>query len=195
MKERYFTRILRKSLLARDGTVLASPLGEAGAQAMGVDTTHSPFAPVIVAGECTSTFDLAWELARDRNLPSWSAILALSQNKGRGQVRREWISPPGNLYVSFFLPPEIAGLGTLASLATGYLVHAGLLTMGIPTRLKWPNDLLLSNGEGKFGGLLLEERENRLVAGLGHNLRSNPEDGSMLRVSAVSAAVLPALLG
>ena len=198
MKEFCCLRILHKGLVARDGTVLALPLGstEAGA-ALGVDSAHSLSAPVVVAGECSSTFDVAWELAQDTEFPPWSAVLALSQTCGRGQVRREWISPPGNLYVSFFMPSEISDLGNLAPLATGYMVHAALLSMGIPSRLKWPNDLLLYNGidEGKFGGLLLEERDNRLVAGLGLNLRSAPKEAAMRLGNAVPAAALTSFKG
>ena len=198
MKESCCLRILHRGLVTRDGTVLASPLGNAEAEsAFGIDTVHSLFAPVVMAGECSSTFDVAWELALDTDFPPWSAVLALSQTCGRGQVRREWISPPGNLYVSFFMPTDISNLGNLASLATGYLVHAALLAMGISSRLKWPNDLLLHNGtdEGKFGGLLLEERGNRLVAGLGLNIQSAPKKETMRLGSAVPPAVLASFKG
>lgn len=197
MKERCLPVILYKGFAARDGTAVALPLHETGIAAMGADAAKASFAPVVVAGECTSTFDLAWELAKESDMPPWSAVLALSQTGGRGQLRRKWVSPPGNVYVSFFLPSDMGGFGNLASLATGYLVHAALLSLGIVTKLKWPNDMLLSEGtgEGKFGGLLLEEREGRLMAGLGLNLRTAPETESMRPDRAVSAVALPSFAG
>lgn len=185
-------------ITAPDGTVLAYPLGPDEAAAMGVDSGVKSFAPIVVAGRSTSTFDVAWQYAAHMEFPPWSAVIALAQMNGRGQLRREWVSPPGNLYVSFFLPKDMAAMGTLASLATGYCIHAALAAMGIRTLLKWPNDLLLHDPhgeEGKFGGLLLEEREGRLLAGLGLNLRSAPEGNGIREGRAVPAAALESYTG
>lgn len=186
------------TITAPDGTVLAYPLGLDEAIAMGVDPGGKSFAPIVVAGRSTSTFDVAWHCAAHREFPPWSAVIALTQVSGRGQLRREWVSPPGNLYVSFFLPEDLADMGALASLATGYCIHAALAAMGIRTLLKWPNDLLLQGPhgeEGKFGGLLLEERGGCLLAGLGLNLRSAPEDKGMREGRAVPAAALESYAG
>ena len=195
MKEYYFSYIVDKDITVPDGTCIATALRPEDAALMDVSRDRGAFAPFFIAGMCTSTFDLAWYFQRERNLPPWSATLALCQSQGRGQLRREWVSPPGNLYVSFFLPREIAGLDSMSSLATGYCIHAALGRMGIATRLKWPNDILLQNphgAEGKFGGLLLEEREGRLLAGLGLNLRSAPDGSALRKGRAVPAMALPA---
>lgn len=193
MKEHFFMTTLRAGLTAGNGDVLATPFSRIDGTALGDDAQPShTIAPVILAGETASTFDLAWELERSRGLPAWSAVMAATQTRGRGQLRREWISPRGNLYVSFFLPEDMAKLGDMASLATGYCIHAALRAMGIETLLKWPNDLLLSSGgmEGKFGGLLLEERGGRILAGLGLNLASAPGNAAMRQDRAVPAAAL-----
>ena len=162
---------------------------------MGADTNESFFAPMYITGTTTSTFDLAWELSRKYELPAWSSVLAAAQTSGRGQLRREWISPPGNLYASFFLPLESSRLGDMASIAVGYCIREALHGMGIPTLLKWPNDLLLCEREqpqGKLCGLLLEEREGRLLAGLGLNCRTAPGKDVLRKDTAVSAIALPA---
>lgn len=194
-KHSFLYRIIDDGITAPDGTVLAAAVRPGDLALLGVSPGHGSFAPVYIAGQCTSTLDLAWYFLREGNLPPWSAVIALCQSQGRGQLRREWVSPPGNLYVSFFPPGEIAGLGSMASLVTGYCTHAALGRMGLATRLKWPNDLLLHGPhgeEGKLGGLLLEEREGRLLAGLGLNLRSAPDDSALRAGRAVPAMALSA---
>lgn len=189
--------LLDRELTTTEGSRLAAPVTAADAALLGVVPESACFAPVFVVGECVSTFDVAWERARTQGAAPWSGVLAVSQTSGRGQLRREWISPPGNLYVSFFVPRDLEGLGTMAPLAVGFCIHAALREMGIPTRLKWPNDILLcANGrEGKFGGLLLEERGGLLLAGLGLNVHSAPEEKAMRHNRAVPAVHAPDFSG
>ncbi len=150
--------------------------------------------PAFWIESCASTFDSAWELTAQGMLPEWGAVLAGSQSSGRGQSRRLWSSPPGNLYVSFVLPDELSALGDMAPLVVGYLVQQGLAALNIATRLKWPNDILLEPADGgragKAGGILLEERQGLMVAGLGLNLRHAPPAESLRRKHAVPAASL-----
>ncbi|SBV94081.1 putative biotin-(acetyl-CoA-carboxylase) ligase [uncultured delta proteobacterium] len=197
MKERFFPIPLEQKLTAADGSRLAAPLTPEDAASLEFVPERPCVAPVYVAGVCSSTFDVAWELCKTHDMPPWSAVLAASQTSGRGQLRREWVSPPGNLYVSFFLPPDMGRLENMAPLAVGYCIHCALRDMGITTRLKWPNDLLLCEGgkEGKFGGLLLEERKNRFLAGLGLNLRNAPEEAAMRQNRAVPAVSLSGFNG
>jgi BirA family biotin operon repressor/biotin-[acetyl-CoA-carboxylase] ligase len=150
-------------------------------------------APIFVLEAVSSTFDAAWALAETAKLPAWASVVAFSQTNGRGQLRRKWQSPAGNLYVSFFLPESIARAGDLAAMAMGWCVCESLAGENIQTRLKWPNDFLYIDArqqEGKFGGLLLEERNGRLLAGLGLNLVSAPEKSSLRQGHAVPAVAL-----
>lgn len=201
-----FPRILlQESLSAPDEATLAKPLTAEDAAAMGAAHDFSLPAPLFVAGEATSTFDLGWRLVQtlveSLDLPPWSAVIARSQTGGRGQLRREWHSPAGNLYVSFFLPEGLAKLESMASLCVGYLVRAALADMGIAAELKWPNDLLLTaqtadgRAQGKFGGILLEEREGRVLAGLGLNLCHAPGASSLREGHAVPAVALTSFDG
>jgi len=101
-------------------------------------------------------------------------IVAEEQTAGRGRRGRAWISPPGsNLYLSVALRPRIAAadawqLGIAASLAA--VAACADVT---PLELKWPNDLVASDGR-KVGGLLVEtiaegDRMRGAVIGIGIN--------------------------
>lgn len=151
-------------------------------------------APVWLAGESTSTFDLIWRLNEMFALPPWAAVLAVTQSQGRGQMRRHWQSPPGNLHVSFILPEDPLLAGDCASILVGYILLKAFGKAGYDLYLKWPNDIMLANGS-KVGGLLLEERGKVLVAGLGVNLISAPGDTSMRQGAASRAGALPLLPG
>lgn len=151
-------------------------------------------APIFVTESVSSTFDAAWALPGMELLPAWTSVVAFSQTNGRGQLRREWHSPAGNLYVSFFLPEDFSRTGDLAAMVVGWCVCEALAGENIPSLLKWPNDIVYrdtSLREGKLGGLLLEERNGRLVAGLGLNLVSAPPATALRQNHAVPAVALP----
>ncbi len=81
------------------------------------------------------------------------AVLARRQRFGHGQQGRPWYSPAGGLWLSAAFP----WAGTLANSASlGLAVAVGLAqqleALGVPVRLKWPNDLLVQ--ERKLAGLL-----------------------------------------
>ena len=50
--------------------------------------------------ECESTFTEA------RNLPPWSIVSSVRQNKGRGRFNRAWFGEEGGLWANFNLPTE-----------------------------------------------------------------------------------------
>lgn len=194
----YPPRILYEGYRDAAGTLLAVQFSHEAAAGMGADLHLDFAAPCIVADQTTSSFDLAWALDAEQSLPPWASVVCWSQTGGRGQMRRHWHSPPGNLYVSFFLPEQTAELNDLAPLYVSWLIHQALAAMGILTALKWPNDILLrlpGGDEGKFGGLLLEERGGRLLAGLGLNVRSAPPTDVLRIGRAVPAAALPHYTG
>jgi BirA family biotin operon repressor/biotin-[acetyl-CoA-carboxylase] ligase len=61
--------------------------------------------------------------------------------------------------------------------------------MGFSLTLKWPNDLLAQE-RYKAGGILLEEREGILMAGMGVNLAHVPPPEQLRRQAAVPAGLL-----
>ena len=109
-----------------------------------------------------------------------TVVWARQQRAGRGRRGREWVSPPGNLYVSVILRPacearHVAQLSFVAALAALDLVDGPL-----PGRAqcKWPNDILVDGG--KVAGILLESalgpggHVDWVVLGVGVNLASHP---------------------
>lgn len=101
-------------------------------------------------------------------LEPWDSVLAVSQTAGRGQLRRQWVSPPGNVYAALRLPLTPPFDGTAAAPVMGMLLAQGLRQGGWPIWLKWPNDLVLCGADGiprKLAGILLEERGGVLLAG------------------------------
>lgn len=86
-----------------------------------------------------------------------TVIVAQQQQAGRGQWGRTWMSPPGGLYLSMVLEPDIAVSDrTVLTLASAWGIVTGLDNLGLPLQLKWPNDLM-SQGQ-KVGGILTETR-------------------------------------
>ncbi|MBS1187892.1 MAG: biotin/acetyl-CoA-carboxylase ligase [Burkholderiaceae bacterium] len=146
-------------------------------------------APVYLCDEVTSTFAVAHALAQKGALPTWGAVLAACQTAGKGQLRRQWQSPRGNLYVTFRLPDNPLFQTSAPALVTGVLLAMALGRLGYPLRLKWPNDLL-NRDQAKAAGILLENRGGVLLAGVGVNLRALPDVQQLRRERAAPAGLL-----
>lgn len=108
---------------------------------------------------------------------------ALIQSAGKGRRQREWVSGEGNLTFSFILRPrcDLQSIGQISILIGVALAK----TIGVDARLKWPNDVLLS--DGKCAGILIEseldgEGVNWLVVGVGVNTANAPDIGAVLNV-------------
>lgn len=117
--------------------------------------------------------------------PEGLLIWAGEQTAGRGRRGRGWESPPGNLYTSLLLRPEVplreaAQLGFVASVAV-FDACARVADPGYDFRCKWPNDILLF--DKKVAGLLLESEgggddapPDFVVLGMGVNLQKFPTE-------------------
>lgn len=151
-----------------------------------------------VLAETPSTFSAAF--AAIPPLAEWHSVLAKTQTSGVGQLGRTWLSPPGNLYVSVRLPAVAPFTGTAAAPAVGGLLAQALRKLGVPVLVKWPNDLVLAGCAGdtavlrKVGGILIQERGNVILAGVGLNIDFAPEDSQLRAQAALPAGVLPAAL-
>lgn len=148
-----------------------------------------------VVSETPSTFLTAFESKPP--LREWASVLAESQTNGVGQLGRSWISPPGNLYASVRLPNVPPFTGLAAAPVVGALLADALNALGVPVMVKWPNDLVLAGGIGdtavlrKVGGILIQERGDIILAGVGLNLESAPPDTLLRAQAALPAGVLP----
>ena len=148
-------------------------------------------APLYITGPCTSTLDVARELGVRDCFPVWSSVLSLKQTAGRGQMRRNWVSPEGNLYSALRLPLKGPFRTFAAAPAIGALLAEGLNRLGFSVALKWPNDLMdiplplppgmipRKHDGRKVGGILLEQRGDALVAGTGINIASCPPEENL----------------
>ncbi|HVB17577.1 MAG TPA: biotin--[acetyl-CoA-carboxylase] ligase [Stellaceae bacterium] len=151
-----------------------------------------------------STNDEAKALAR-AGAPEGTLVWARTQTAGRGRRGRAWLSPPGNLYLSLVVrpdmpPPAAAQLGFVAALG---LVDglAALAGPALQLRCKWPNDVLI-NGR-KLAGILLESETSAglpvdfVVIGVGVNILSAPRGVEYPATSLAAegiAGITPALL-
>lgn len=124
-----------------------------------------------------STNDEARNLA-NQGAGEGALVWAREQTGGRGRRGRSWVSPPGNLYCSVILKPDVAllraaELGFVAALAIRAVAVDAIPSADV--RLKWPNDVL-ANG-AKISGILLEPLADRgIVLGMGVNVTSAPKD-------------------
>ena len=146
----------------------------------------SPPECVHLCGPCSSALDVAMHLAGQGLLDPWDSVLATRQWAGRGQMRRNWISQTGNLFAALRLPLPPEPWQNMLSVLVGWAVCLGLAEFGLPVRLKWPNDILLHGR--KVGGILIEERGDVLLAGIGLNIASSPEDACLRVERACPAA-------
>ena len=98
-----------------------------------------------------------------------SAVMAISQEVGRGRRDRKWYSPSGGLWFSFDVPYT----SSLITIKIGVAVREACSEFyACKVLLKWPNDLIL---EGKkVGGIICEKVKDRVVIGIGIN--TNVED-------------------
>jgi BirA family biotin operon repressor/biotin-[acetyl-CoA-carboxylase] ligase len=149
---------------------------------------------VIVCGKCSSTMDTAWHFIDNRQMKIWDSVIAVEQTAGRGQQKRQWISPPGNIHASWLWPlPEFGGTtkidwGGMLSLLVGFVFARIFKELNVAVQIKWPNDLLID--DRKFCGILVERRENHIVVGIGINVNHSPEDSRLREEFAVSATRL-----
>lgn len=137
-----------------------------------------PYAAVdVVASTGSTNADLRAAVADDA--PDRTVLLAEEQTAGVGRRGRTWQSPAGlGLYCSVLLRPlnvPFAHLGSLAVVA-GLAVVDTLDAIGVPVRLKWPNDVLAGPVGRKCAGVLSEAapaEENAVVLGIGLNVLAN----------------------
>ncbi len=146
-------------------------------------------APLVAASTGSTNADL---VARaEEGAAEGLVIAADEQTAGRGRLGRSWASPPGaSVSVSVLLRPRLAPdqLGWLP-LLTGLAVAAAIVEeYGIEAELKWPNDVLVTDGRpGKVAGILVERTGTAACVGFGINTAMTAEE---LPVPEASSLVL-----
>ena len=133
-----------------------------------------------------STNDRARELAAAGEADV--VVLADAQTGGKGRLNREWASPSGGVWLSILVRPDVPPAHAPAfTLAAAVATTRAAREAGVDAAIKWPNDLLVSGGEGgdgstreqKLAGILTEmegeaDRISWLVVGVGVNANVDP---------------------
>ena len=119
-------------------------------------------------------------------------VVANEQTGGRGRLDREWLSPPGGVWLSVLCRPSLPPAHVpVLTLAAAVAVVETAREFGVDAGIKWPNDVLVPtpDGEKKLVGILTEmegeaDRVSWVVVGIGVNVRAEglPERGTGLLV-------------
>lgn len=136
-----------------------------------------PAMAIEVVEETGSTNADLMQRAKTLRVPT--LLIARHQTAGRGRAGRTWLSTPDGV-LTFSLAWEFpSGPQTLMGLplAVGVALAERLQQLGVPVKLKWPNDVLKESK--KLAGILVESQlgnggSNWAVIGIGLNL-SVPE--------------------
>ena len=124
-----------------------------------------------------STNDTAIRIIKNSN-HKFGMVISETQNNGRGQYGKKWISYKGNIFVSFFLSIENLNIKLKEITKINCLLIKKLLSIYYKKRIifKKPNDLLID--KKKICGILQETLVNLdkkyLIVGIGINLIKNP---------------------
>lgn len=128
-----------------------------------------------------STQDRAIELAR-AGASEGTYVVARRQTRGRGRSDHAWSSPDGGLYLSVVLAAPTGHEGLFPLAVGAWLAERLAREYGVPLALKWPNDLLVVEGDRavrKLAGILVDRVASpaigaAAVAGVGVNVASAP---------------------
>jgi BirA family transcriptional regulator, biotin operon repressor / biotin---[acetyl-CoA-carboxylase] ligase len=101
-----------------------------------------------------------------------TVVVAEVQHRGKGRMGKTWISPPGGVWMSIILRPDIIpSKAPLLTLVTGVAVAETLKDeLMLDVGIKWPNDIIIGNK--KVCGILTEvdasiNNVNYVVVGIG----------------------------
>ncbi|HEX4327400.1 MAG TPA: biotin--[acetyl-CoA-carboxylase] ligase [Burkholderiales bacterium] len=171
---------------AQDNYCLARPFDALDAQAISraLDQAAASYRVAVLDTSASTNSDI---LPLTVELPAHMAqvLAAELQTAGRGRRGRAWVSGLGTSLTFSVLRRFEGSLTTLSglSLAAGLAVALALEELGAQgVKLKWPNDILLQQGDAyaKLGGILIElsgetAAPARAVIGIGLNVRL-PQD-------------------
>lgn len=111
-------------------------------------------------------------------LAEGTIVIAEEQSEGRGRSGKNWVSPPGGLWLSIVLFPTVKPADfTLITLTMAVAVAKTIkqLSDKINVQIKWPNDILIGNK--KICGILTEvnivnKRIQWAIVGIGINVNN-----------------------
>ena len=123
------------------------------------------------------------ELIKQNKISLPFAVVASKQTNGVGSRDNTWSGLDGNLFLSFALHVESLPKDLKiesASIYFAYLLKEVLKEVGSDVWLKWPNDFYINHK--KIGGMITYIVDNKIICGIGLNIRNAPKDFSKLDV-------------
>ncbi len=132
--------------------------------------------PVVFSRTLDSTNDTSKELANGGAVDG-TAVICEDQSSGKGRQGREWIATPGLDLTFSLIVRELSDQMNLLPLAAALAVCESCDRFaGSTSRIKWPNDVWIS--ESKVAGILVEARPRSdwAVVGIGLNINSTKEN-------------------
>lgn len=143
-------------------------------------------------GTVDSCMNTAFSLIKENRFPVWDSVQANMQTAGKGQMGRKWVSLEGNIFSAIRLPNSAPFNNSAAAIAIGALCASALRSMGCKVFLKWPNDLVIyhSGQYKKVAGILVEDKPEGIIAGIGINTAASPTASELDRVEALSPGTL-----
>lgn len=127
-----------------------------------------PVIEIVRLGSVDSTQRIARERARV-GARSGTVIVAQEQTEGRGRDGRDWFSPAGAgvwlTWIHWTRRPVIERPAATSTAALAVAITLGRL--GVPARIRWPNDVVATGG--KIAGILADAEPDLLLIGVGVN--------------------------
>jgi len=123
---------------------------------------------IVRLGSVSSTLDVSSSLTKKTGNPT--LVVAARQTAGRGRQGRTWTQPDHAMFSSFaFMSNWPSTVRPLITLCTAVALAESIDdVLGVPTDIKWPNDLLLDGN--KVAGILVEASGDIVNVGCGANL-------------------------
>src|SRR5665647_577687 len=106
-----------------------------------------------------------------------AVVISETQTGGKGRLGRKWFSPPGGIWMTIILQPDlkIQDLSKMTLLSASAISETLVNNYKISVKIKWPNDIYCSGK--KLCGILAEsEKVNSftyLLIGIGINVNNN----------------------
>jgi BirA family transcriptional regulator, biotin operon repressor / biotin---[acetyl-CoA-carboxylase] ligase len=123
-----------------------------------------------------STNEKAKSLAAE-GAENGTMVIAEEQLAGKGRLSRKWTSPPGGLWLSIILRPELPlADAPKLSIAVAVAVAKTISLLGLKPQIKWPNDILIK--DKKVCGVLIEMTAQlniieHIIMGIGINVNND----------------------
>ncbi|WP_174590398.1 biotin--[acetyl-CoA-carboxylase] ligase [Methanocella conradii] len=122
-----------------------------------------------------STIIVARQLA-EQGAEEGTTVIAEMQTQGKGRLGRKFVTPPGGMWMSIILRPQIDPMhAPNITLLAAVSVTKALRRAGLEAAIKWPNDVLV-NGK-KICGILTEmsaetDAVNYIILSIGVNVNN-----------------------